>query len=157
MSSGKLPLVVSETINILASERLSRTILKAGDKAPDFALPDHEGNIHTSNEFRGRWLIVYFYPKDFTEGCIAEACSFRDNYNKIRVKAEVVGISGDTVGTHSEFADEYTLPFILLADPKKKVIKKYSANGIIVAKRITFLIDADGVIRKIYEKVNPRS
>jgi peroxiredoxin Q/BCP len=129
--------------------------LKKGEKAPDFKLPDQEDNIHKLSDYQGRWLLLYFYPKDNTPGCTKEACSFRDNYKKLTQKLEIVGVSGDSVNSHANFSKKYHLPFTILADPEKDVIKKYGTDGLIFAKRTSFLINPKGVIEKIYEKVNP--
>jgi peroxiredoxin Q/BCP len=136
----------------------------AGDAAPDFSLLDQEGKAHTLAEYRGKWVLLYFYPKDDTPGCTKEACTLRDalpNFKKI--KAEVLGVSVDTVASHKKFADKYGLPFTLLADPEKKVVELYGVWGeknmmgrkYMGTKRTSFLIDSEGVIKKVYEKVKP--
>jgi peroxiredoxin Q/BCP len=131
------------------------TKLEKGSKAPDFNLPDQSGILHSLNDYQGKWLLLYFYPKDNTPGCTKEACSFRDNFSLLKKKVEVVGVSGDSVKSHKNFADKYSLPFTLLSDSEKKVINDYGANNLIFAKRTSFLINPNGVIEKVYEKVDP--
>jgi peroxiredoxin Q/BCP len=129
--------------------------LKKGATAPNFKLPDANGKVHSLSEYKGKWLLMYFYPRDNTPGCTKEACSFRDNFSKLKRAVEIVGVSGDSVKSHKNFSEKYSLPFTLLADPEKAIIKKYGTEGIIFAKRTSFLINPKGVIEKIYEKVNP--
>ena len=129
--------------------------LMAGDKAPDFKLPDQDGKMHSLSDYKGKWLVIYFYPKDFTPGCTKEACGFRDNFSLLKDKIQIVGISGDSVKIHNKFADKYNLPFTLLSDPNKKTVSKYGTDGLIFAKRTSFLINPEGIIEKIYPKVNP--
>lgn len=131
--------------------------LKAGDKAPDFSLPDQEGRLHNISGYSGRWLLLYFYPRDNTPGCTKEACSFRDNYDALKEKLEIVGVSSDSVDSHKKFADKYTLPFIILSDKQQKTIKNYGTDELFFAKRTSFLINPKGKIVKIYERVDPSS
>jgi thioredoxin-dependent peroxiredoxin len=131
-------------------------MLKAGDKAPDFMLQDSNFVPHNISDYYGQWLLLYFYPKDFTSGCTTEACSLRDNFEKLKQMVQVVGVSGDSVESHKKFIEKYSLPFTLLADPNKKTISDYGANGIIFAKRVSFLINPKGVIEKVYNKVDPK-
>ena len=132
-------------------------MLKVGQKAPDFKLPDQKGNLHNLADYKGGWLLIYFYPKDFTSGCTQEACSLRDNFSSLKDKLKLVGISADSVESHKSFSEKYNLPFTLLSDPERKAIKSYGTNGLIFAKRTSFLINPQGVIEKIYEKVDPTS
>src|SRR3989344_5757118 len=139
-------------------------MLKTNTKAPEFKLPDQDGKIHSLSEFKGQWILLYFYPKDDTPGCTKEACSIRDSFPSFeKLKAVVLGISVDSVKSHRKFADKYKLPFTLLADEEKKVVKLY---GVWVKKkmmgreymgtlRTSFLIDPQGKIAKIYENVKP--
>ncbi len=129
--------------------------LKVGDHAPDFNAQDQAGETHRLEDYLGEWLVLYFYPKDHTSGCIREACSIRDNYADVKKLAEIVGVSGDSVKSHASFADKYNLPFTLLADPEKNILNSYGANGETFNKRSSFIIDPDGKIAKIYPKVNP--
>ena len=131
---------------------------KAGEAAPDFNLPDQEGKPHRLSDYAGKWLVLYFYPKDDTPGCTQEACAFRDDLHKLTaLGAQVVGISVDDSESHAEFAKKYHLPFPLLADKTAEVAAKYGALtnlGLIkFAKRYTFLIDPQGKVAKVYMKV----
>ena len=128
---------------------------KIGQMAPDFKLPDQNGKIYTLADFRGKWLILYFYPKDDTPGCTKQACMFRDDFHKLTLLgANLVGISVDSTTSHTNFAKKYNLAFPLLADDEAKVATCYDSLinlGIVkFAKRNTFLIDPQGKIAKIY-------
>ncbi len=134
-------------------------LLKVGDKAPIFKLKNSEGKRMSLKDFKGTPTVIYFYPKDDTPGCTTEACSFRDNYSTYEENnIDVVGISYDSPQSHKDFKEKYNLPFTLLSDTKKKVAKKYGAdrqpeNN--VAKRITYLLDSDGKVVKVYPDVTP--
>ena len=130
-------------------------MLKKGDKASDFKLADQNGKLHSLADYKGSWLLIYFYPKDFTSGCTTEACSLRDNFSRTKDKLQLVGVSADSVESHKNFISKYNLPFTLLSDPEREMIKSYGTNGLIFAKRTSFLINPKGVIEKIYEKVDP--
>lgn len=139
-------------------------MLKEGDRAPEFTLNDESGSAVSLSDFKGRKVVVYFYPKDDTSGCTKEACSFRDNYDAILAKgAVVIGISADDEASHGRFKTKYDLPFYLLADPEKKAIEGFGAwgekkmygksyEGII---RSTFVVDENGTIIKAWPKVKP--
>lgn len=131
--------------------------LAVGDKAPQFSAPDQDGALHSLVEYKGRWLVLYFYPKDDTPGCTKEACGLRDNIDKLSVLAAIVGVSADSVTSHKQFATKYNLPFTLLSDPERLIISAYGTDGLLFAKRTTFLIDPQGRINQIYEKVNPET
>jgi len=134
----------------------SRTKLKEGNKAPEFALRSQDGNrIHLS-DFRGKTVILYFYPKDDTPGCTKEACSFRDNAMKFEeLKTEILGVSTDDVELHKQFQKKYNLSFTLLSDPEKKVTKLYGVKNLFgLADRVTFVIDKEGVIKRIFPHVD---
>lgn len=132
--------------------------------APAFSLPDQNGTVHSLESFKGKWLLLYFYPKDDTPGCTTEACNFRDGFQEFKDKGiEIVGVSTDPVKSHQKFSEKYQLPFTLLADTEKKTVNEY---GVWVTKsmygkeymgiaRTTFLIDPDGMIQKVYENVKP--
>lgn len=128
--------------------------LKIGDKAPDFTLPSANGSDFTlSKDQKGKACIIYFYPKDFTAGCTAQACGFRDHFETFSdIGVDVIGISKDSVATHREFRAKYNLPFTLLSDPVGRVAEKYNAKipFIGMTKRITYLLDSAHVIRYIY-------
>lgn len=138
--------------------------LKINQKAPNFKLKDQDGNLRKLSDFRGKWVLVYFYPKDDTPGCTKEACQIRDNFQDFKkLKIVVLGISTDSVESHKKFATKYNLPFLLLSDEKKEVVKKYGVWGTkkFMGKtyqgtlRTSFLINPEGKIVKIYENVNP--
>jgi thioredoxin-dependent peroxiredoxin len=131
-----------------------------GQPAPEFKLQDQDGKWHTLADYKGKWVAIYFYPKDDTPGCTTQACGFRDNifaYNK--EGAVILGVSVDDVASHKSFAEKHGLPFALLADADKAVAKRYGVlrnYGIMeVARRDTFLVDPQGRIAKHYESVKP--
>lgn len=131
-----------------------------GSAAPDFRLQDQNGEWHALSDYRGKWLAVYFYPKDDTPGCTTEACNFRDNIYAFKaIGAEVVGISVDDVDSHKEFATKYKLPFTLLADTEGEVSEQYGVlrdwKQTQIADRQSFLVDPEGVIVKHYAEVDP--
>lgn len=139
------------------------THLKPGDKAPAFTGNDQDGNTISLSDFAGQKLVLYFYPKDSTPGCTAQACNLRDNYQALLTKGyKVVGVSVDSEKSHRKFIEKYQLPFPLLADTAKEVVKAYGVwgekkfmgrifDGI---NRTTFVIDEAGVIREVIEKVD---
>ena len=129
-----------------------------GSLAPEFTLPDQGGTLHRLSEWRGKWLVLYFYPKDDTPGCTTEACAFRDDLAQLSaLGAQVVGISVDDTASHKAFAEKYHLPFPLLADATAEVATRYGAVSnllvIKIAKRYTFLIDPAGRVVKVYLSV----
>ncbi|MCX9158023.1 peroxiredoxin [Niveibacterium sp. 24ML] len=133
---------------------------EVGKPAPEFRLPDQEGKPHALADYRGKWLVLYFYPKNDTPGCTTEACNFRDGYGQIKAMgAQVLGVSVDDTASHLAFAKKYSLPFPLLADADGAVAERYGAltNMALVkfAKRQTFLIDPQGVLRQSWLKVDP--
>jgi len=126
-------------------------ILKVGQTAPEFTLQDQGGTERSLKEYRGAWVLLYFYPKDDTPGCTKEACAIRDDFPDFgALKAQVLGVSTDSVTSHKKFAEKYSLPFTLLADEKREVVGLYG-----VSSRTSFLINPEGVIAKIYENVKP--
>ncbi len=139
-------------------------MLETGTKAPDFTLPDQNGNPVSLSDFAGKRVVVYFYPRDNTPGCTRQACAFAQNYEGFRAKdVVVIGISKDSVASHLKFAQKYELPFILLSDPELQAIQAYGvwqekklygkvSMGVV---RTTFLIDAQGNIEKVMPKVKP--
>ena len=137
-------------------------MLEAGEMAPNFRLPDQNGEVHGSKDFKGMWLVIYFYPKDNTPGCTKEACNFRDNHRAIRkLGAEVVGVSVDSVKKHARFVAKFDLPFTLLADEEQKMVNDYGVWGLkkfmgreyMGTNRMTFIVDPKGKIAKVYPKV----
>lgn len=132
-----------------------------GTAAPEFKLQDQKGQWHTLADHKGKWIVLYFYPKDDTPGCTTEACNFRDQVFKLReAGADVLGVSLDDVKSHAEFAEKYKLPFPLLADTNKDASKAYgvltSTLGFSHAKRETFIISPKGLVAKHYEGVDPK-
>jgi thioredoxin-dependent peroxiredoxin len=136
--------------------------VNVGDSAPDFQLKDETGKMRTLAEFRGKKVVLYFYPKDNTPGCTKEACSFRDGYSILREAGIVIlGVSFDSLGSHRKFKEKHRLPFVLLSDEKKEVAKAYGASGGILgslmAKRYSYLIDELGKIVYIFNKVDVKN
>ncbi len=133
-----------------------------GQIAPEFRLQDQKGDWHTLADERGKWTVLYFYPKDFTPGCTTEVCTFRDDIIALRkAGADVFGVSLDDVKSHAEFAEKYHVPFRLLSDADSTVAKSYgvlttSKSGMSYARRETFLIDPQGRIAKQYKDVDPK-
>lgn len=137
-------------------------MLEMGTKAPDFTLPDQNGDLHSLSEYKGKKIILYFYPKDNTPGCTKQACGFAERYPQFIEKGAVVlGISKDSVASHKKFEEKYGLPFTLLSDPELKVIQAYDvwkekmnygkiSMGVV---RTTYLIDEEGKIAKAFDKV----
>ncbi len=137
-------------------------MLEIGTKAPAFTLPDQNGDMHSLTDYRGKKVILYFYPKDSTAGCTKQACGFAERYPQIREKGAVVlGVSKDSVKSHKNFETKYDLPFTILSDPERTVIEAYDvwkekknygkvSMGVV---RTTYLIDEEGVIVKAMDKV----
>ena len=133
----------------------------AGNAAPAFSLPNQEGAQVSLDQFKGKWVVLYFYPKDFTSGCTVEAHNFQRDLDKYTQKnAVILGVSVDDVNSHKSFCTKEGLNFKLLADPSHAVTQKYGSimeyNGMTLAARNTFLIDPTGVIKKVYTKVDPQ-
>lgn len=132
--------------------------LKIGDKLPSFSAKDTNGNIFNSQDYIGKQpLVIYFYPKDDTPGCTAQACSFRDNYQEFKdLGAEVIGISSDTVTSHLKFKSKFNLPFILLSDNDKKLRKLFGVQNslFIIPGRETFVIDKQGVVIMVFNSMS---
>lgn len=140
--------------------------LKVGQKAPGFEAKDQNGATITLEQFAGKKVVLYFYPKDDTPGCTAEACDFRDNYQGLKEKGIVVlGVSVDDEKSHQKFAVKHNLPFTLLADPEKQIVEAYGVWGeknmygkkYMGTNRTTFLIDEEGVISHIINKVDTKN
>ena len=139
-------------------------MLAIGTKAPEFTLPDQNGEMRSLSDYKGQKVILYFYPKDMTSGCTKQACAFGELYPQIREKGAVVlGVSKDSVASHKRFEEKYGLPFTLLSDTEKTVIQAYDvwkekklygkvSMGVV---RATYLIDENGVIAKVMPKVKP--
>ena len=137
-------------------------MLEVGTKAPDFTVPDQNGNMHSLSDYRGKKVILYFYPKDNTPGCTKQACGFAERYPQfIEMGAVVLGISKDSVASHKKFEEKYGLPFTILSDPELVAIQAYDVwqekknygktyMGVV---RSTYLIDEEGKIAKAFDKV----
>ncbi len=134
------------------------------DKAKDFSLEDQDGKNHSLKDYLGKWVVLYFYPKDDTPGCTKEACNFRDSFRELqKLNVVILGVSKDSVKSHKKFAEKYNLNFPILSDEDHKVISQYDSWGIkkFMGRsyegifRNTYLINPKGIISKIYEKVNP--
>ena len=139
-------------------------LLSVGDRAPDFATVDQNGDRVASKDLRGRKYVLYFYPKDDTPGCTKEACSFRDDYSAFRRrKVEVLGVSVDDEKSHRKFAEKFDLPFRLLVDEDKKIVRDYGVWGeksmygrkYMGTNRVTYLVDEKGKIAAVWPKVKP--
>lgn len=133
--------------------------LEVGQAAPDFSLQDQSGKTHSLAMYRGKWVVLYFYPKDDTPGCTEEACHFRDDTSQLqKLGVQVLGVSLDSISSHVKFAEKHRLPFPLLADDTGRVCGDYQAlfslGPIKYAKRHTFIINPEGKIARIYTKVN---
>lgn len=140
-------------------------MLKVGTKVQDFSLPDANDKIHTLSDYKGKKVVIYFYPKDLTSGCTTQACAFRDSYDAFKDNdITVIGISKDSVKSHKKFVETHDLPFILLSDEEIKVCKYF---GVYVEKsmygrkymgvnRSTFIIDEAGIITHVFEKASPK-
>ncbi len=138
--------------------------LSTGQKAPEFTLPDETGQKRSLSEFKGRYVLLYFYPKDDTPGCTTEACNFRDDYSQYQdADIVILGLSPDPPESHQKFKEKYQLPFSLLADEDHKVCELYQVwgpkksfgkeyNGV---HRTTYLIDPEGIIQHVFQKVSP--
>ncbi len=139
--------------------------LKAGDVAPDFSVNDQDGNPIKLSDFKGKKVVLYFYPKDNTPGCTSESCNLRDNYQALQKAGyEILGVSKDNEKSHRKFIDKFELPFTLLADTEKDIHEKYGTwieksmygRKYMGTARVTFLIDEDGKIEEIIEKVKTK-
>ncbi len=138
-------------------------MLKEGDKAPGFSVPDQNGKIQKLSDYKGKKVILFFYPKDMTSGCTVEVCNFRDDFSEYEKKGIVIlGVSNDDEKSHQKFIQKEKIPFTLLSDVDKTVVNVYGVYGeksflgkkYMGIYRTTFLIDEKGIIRKIYEKVD---
>jgi peroxiredoxin Q/BCP len=142
------------------------TTLKAGDKAPDFTAKNQNGQTISLADFRGKTVILYFYPKDDTPGCTAEACDFRDNYQSLAGKGfEVIGVSTDDEKSHKKFETKYNLPFPLISDTDQSIVEAYGVWGeknmygkkYMGTMRTTFIIDGDGIIKEVITKIDTKA
>ncbi|TNJ38806.1 thioredoxin-dependent thiol peroxidase [Chlorobaculum thiosulfatiphilum] len=141
-------------------------LLQAGQKAPEFTARDQDGKEVSLRDYLGKRVVLYFYPKDDTSGCTREACAFRDNFPNFKeIDAVVLGVSVDGQKAHRKFADKYELPFTLLVDDEKKIVEAYGVWGLkkfmgkeyMGTNRVTYLIDEEGNIEKVWPKVKPET
>lgn len=141
-------------------------MLKIGDAMPRFEVVDQDGNVVSSEDFKGKKTIIYFYPKDNTSGCTAEACSIRDNHDRFLAEGyNVVGVSKDSAASHKRFAQKYELPFTLLSDPSTQILQDFGAWGekkmygkvSMGTLRKTFIFNEEGILEKIIEKVDTKN
>ena len=141
-------------------------MLKIGDKMPDFEVVDQDGNIVSSTDLLGKKTVVYFYPKDNTSGCTAEACNLRENHEALKAKGyNVVGVSKDSVKSHKNFKEKHSLPFTLLSDTSTEMLQAFGAWGekkmygktVMGTIRKTFIFDEDGILTEIIEKVDTKN
>jgi peroxiredoxin Q/BCP len=139
-------------------------MIKLNQKAPNFSLPDQDGTVRALSDYKGKWVLIYFYPKDDTPGCTKEACALRDSFPTFNTsEAVILGISKDSIKSHKKFVEKYQLPFTLLSDEDKKVQeaygvwaeKKFMGRAYLGTLRTSFLINPEGKIVKVYEKVKP--
>jgi peroxiredoxin Q/BCP len=138
--------------------------IKVGDQAPDFSLPDQNGVVRKLSDFRGSWVLLYFYPKDMSPGCTKEACSIGEQFPSFeKLGTVVLGVSADSVASHKKFEEKYKLPFTLLSDEKHEVLEKYGVwqkksflgKSYMGTDRSSLLIDFDGKVVRVYERVKP--
>jgi len=160
-----MAIVLCFFILAFGSQALAQTALKAGDKAPDFSGKDQDGKLVSLQDYKGKKVILYFYPKDNTPGCTAEACNLRDNKEMLAKEGyEILGVSTDDEASHKDFRSKYSLPFPLIADTDKSINQKY---GVWVEKeregkkffgtaRTTFIIDEKGMITQVIDKVETK-
>jgi peroxiredoxin Q/BCP len=158
--SRLLPALTAVVLTVATPALRAQDVPAVGTRAPDFTLSSQEGKKVSLHDFKGQWVVLYFYPKDMTPGCTIEAHNFQRDQDKYNAKkAAIVGVSVDTVDSHVQFCTKENLTFKLLADPDKQVVTKYGSvqtmGPMTVAARNTFLIDPKGVIRKVYVKVKP--
>ena len=141
-------------------------MLKIGDRMPDFEVVDQDGNKVSSKDLMGKKTVVYFYPKDNTSGCTAEACSIRDSYEALLAKGyNIVGVSKDSAASHKKFIDKYELPFTLLSDTSTQMLQAFGAWGekkmygktVLGTIRRTFIFDENGILERIIEKVDTKN
>jgi peroxiredoxin Q/BCP len=152
--------VLAAAISILPARAADDTMPAAGQKAPTFTLPSQDGSPISLDQYRGKWVVLYFYPRDMTPGCTIEAHNFQDALKQFDAKnAVILGVSVDSTDSHQQFCAKDGLTFHLLSDTSHTVVSQYgslgSMNGMVMASRNTFLIDPKGNIAKVWVKVNP--
>ncbi len=155
-------LLLGCAVLLLGSSAVAGSGVDVGDPAPDFRLQDQNGDWHSMEQYRGRWVVLYFYPKDDTPGCTTEACAFRDNIFAFEdIGAVILGVSLDDVESHEAFAKKYSLPFSLLSDAQAHAATEYgvlkTSGTFRFAQRQSFIIDPSGNVARHYAKVDPAS
>ncbi len=160
ISLALIPAIAITIVLGFTSIGIANDNLGVGNEAPEFELSDQHGQLHSLEDYRDQWVVLYFYPKNGTPGCTTEACEFRDNIFAFRdLNAQVLGVSLDDVESHKSFAEEHGLPFPLLSDADGTTSTAYGVKtrmfGMTVAKRQTFIIGPNGMIAKHYAKVDP--
>lgn len=158
--SQKLIVSLSSLFALMSVTLARASELAEGMPAPAFELKDQDGKLHRLADYRGRWVVIYFYPKDDTPGCTTEACNFRDDLPKLReLGVQIFGLSTDNIASHAKFATKFKLPFPLLADEGGTVAKSYgslwSLGPVKFTKRHSFIVDPEGKIARIYRDVKP--
>lgn len=158
--SSQLPIIMAVS-GIIPFEQVTSHIV-LDEPAPDFHLIDQHGIVHQLTEYKGRWLVLYFYPRDNTPGCTTEACNFRDNQDRFNeVDVVILGVSTNSLSSHQAFSEKYQLPFPLLSDASGKVAKAYGSlfqlGPLKFAKRHSFIIDPEGNIAAIFREVDPKN
>ena len=153
-----LSIVTTLCLLLINGESISE--INTGQVAPNFNLQDQNGEWHTLDNYKGKWVVLFFYPKDQTPGCTTEACNFRDNIFEFeKLNAQILGVSVDDVESHQAFSEKYSLPYPILADVNKECATEYCVLGkfmmMTIAKRQSFLINPEGSIVKHYKKVDP--
>jgi peroxiredoxin Q/BCP len=168
MSKFSLIAVITIVVLVIAGFAIQRSFAadnapmpEVGQPAPTFTLPNQEGTPVALDTYKGKWVVLYFYPKDMTTGCTIEAHNFQHDLDKYKaLNAVILGVSVDTVDSHKQFCTKDSLTFTLLADPDKKVVEAYGSLGnygpMVIANRNTFLIDPSGKIVKVWTKVSPQ-
>jgi peroxiredoxin Q/BCP len=160
LAVAALVLVVLGGLAVRSFAADSGTLPQVGQTAPTFTLPNQEGKSVSLDTYKGKWVVLYFYPKDMTSGCTKEAHNFQNDLDKYKaVNAVILGVSVDSVDSHKQFCTKDSLTFNLLSDEQKKVVKDYGSLGsfgpMVIANRNTFLIDPSGKIVKVWTKVDP--
>ena len=153
-----LSIVTTLCLLLISGQSISE--ISTGQVAPNFNLQDQNGEWHTLDNYKGKWVVLFFYPKDQTPGCTTEACNFRDNIFEFeKLNAQILGVSVDDVESHQAFSEKYSLPYPILADVNKECATEYGVLGkfmmMTIAKRQSFLINPEGSIVKHYKKVDP--
>ena len=153
-------ILIASTLCLFLITGIASAEINTGQTAPNFNLQDQNGNWHTLDNYKGQWVVLFFYPKDQTPGCTTEACNFRDNIFEFqKLNTQILGVSLDDIESHQAFSEKYSLPYPILADVNKECATEYGVLGkfmmMTIAKRQSFLINPEGQIVKHYKKVDP--